>query len=78
MKTKCEHCGENFETKNETKLCGRCEEYLHHLQWELNDLNSLYEYGEDGFCDGFARTYLILLFIFAVISMLSVFYGLIT
>ena len=35
MKTKCEHCGENFETKNETKLCGRCEEYLHNLQWEL-------------------------------------------
>jgi len=55
MRTKCEHCGETFETKNETKLCDRCEEYLHNLQWELNDSNSLYEYGEDGFCDGFAR-----------------------
>ena len=55
MKIKCNCCGEYFESENKTEVCPDCESELYNLQWELNDIDLLYEYGEDGFCDGFTK-----------------------
>lgn len=47
------YCGMKFSLTVVRDYCDNCIDYLYDLQWEMNDINSMYHYGDDGFCDGF-------------------------
>jgi hypothetical protein len=57
MKT-CKRCGKEDEIPSD--ICIECTneqnqaDFEYELRWHEN-MNSLYDYGEDGFCDGFTN-----------------------
>lgn len=56
MIVECTYCGQEFKTDIDTDLCDGCHQRISEGENEIDMLNDLYKYGDDGFCDGFART----------------------